>query len=252
MPIHVERLHAGSQGVHPLQGKVAVVTGGAGSIGSAVVARLGAEGVRVVVVDQDRTPDPAAGVNYLRGDVTHPATAPRAVATAEAAFGGLDLLVNAASGSHPGGLSDMDLTCWNRVLAVNLTGTLLACQAAVPAMRRRGGGVIVNLGAVHPGDGAREQLAYVVSREAVVALSRHLSLALEPLGIRVDSVHPGAVPDGDGYPDKDVAAAVLHLLWTAAASLNGHTPATGTGAHPPAPVPSSSPPVRPSPVVRNR
>src|SRR6266540_2093011 len=133
MPIHVDPAGAS------LHGKIAVVTGGAGSIGSAVVSRLVSEGVRVIAVDQDRAPDPAAaGVNYLRGDVTHPATAQRAVATAEAAFGGLDLLVNAASSSHAGGLADMDLTCWNRVLAVNLTGTLLACQAAVPAMRGRG------------------------------------------------------------------------------------------------------------------
>src|SRR6266540_743852 len=97
-----------------------------------------------------------------------------------------------------GGLADMDLTCWNRVLAVNLTGTLLACQAAVPAMRRRGGGAIVDLGAVHSMDSPSEQLAYVVSREAVVALSRHLALALEPFGIRVECLDPGATLDGDG------------------------------------------------------
>src|SRR6266542_1176286 len=145
MPIHVDPAGAS------LHGKIAVVTGGAGSIGSAVVSRLVSEGVRVIAVDQDRAPDPAAaGVNYLRGDVTHPATAQRAVATAEAAFGGLDLLVNAASSSRAGGLADMDLTCWNRVLAVNLTGTLLACQAAVPAMRRRGGGAIVDLARCTP------------------------------------------------------------------------------------------------------
>jgi 3(or 17)beta-hydroxysteroid dehydrogenase len=231
MPIHVDPAGAS------LHGKIAVVTGGAGSIGSAVVSRLVSEGVRVIAVDQDRAPDPAAaGVNYLRGDVTHPATAQRAVATAEAAFGGLDLLVNAASSSHPGGLADMDLTCWNRVLAVNLTGTLLACQAAVPAMRRRGGGVVVNLGAVHSMDSPSEQLAYlayVVSREAVVALSRHLALALEPFGIRVESVDPGATLDGDGCLEKDVATEVLHLLAPVARRLAGHNPSAGDGAHTP-------------------
>lgn len=207
MPTHVD------QDGDALQGKVALVTGGAGSIGSAVVARLVLEGVRAVAVDRDRAPDPApAGVNYLRGDVAHPSTAPRAVATAEAAFGGLDLLVNAASVRHPGGLADIDLTRWNRVLAVNLTGTLLACQAAVPAMRRRGGGVIVNLGAVRPVDNPGNQLADAVSREAVVALSRHLALALEPLGIRVGCVRPVASPGETDSPDKEIAAAVLRLL----------------------------------------
>lgn len=229
MPIDVDELDPDGQGAYSLQGKVAVVTGGAGSIGSAVVARLVAEGVRVVAVDQDRAPDPAAaGVNYLRGDVAHPATAARAVATAEAAFGGLDLLVNAASASHRGGLADLDLTCWNRVLAVNLTGTVLACQAALPAMARRGGGAIVNLGAVRPGDSPGQQIAYAVSRDAVVALSRHLALALEPLGIGVECVDPCASPDGaacpdGGCPDKDVATAVLRLLWTAAARHSGRT-----------------------------
>jgi NAD(P)-dependent dehydrogenase (short-subunit alcohol dehydrogenase family) len=218
MPIHVEPRAVS------LRGTVAVVTGGAGSIGSAVVARLVSEGVRVVAVDQDRPPDPAAiGVNYLRGDVAHPATAPRAVATAEAAFGGLDLLVNAASGSHPGSLSNVDLTCWNRVLAVNLTGTLLACQAAVPAMRRRGGGVIVNLGPVDAMDNPSEHLAEAVSREAVVALSRHLARALEPGGIRVECVHRSATHREGGCLDKDVATEVVRLL-SPTAHLPGTTP----------------------------
>ena len=226
MPTHVE------PDTFSLRGKVAVVTGGAGSIGSAVVSRLVAEGVRAVVVDQDRAPDPAAiGAIYLRGDIVHPAMAQRAVATAEAAFGGLDLLVNAASGSHPGGLADMDLTCWNRVLAVNLTGTLLACQAAVPAMRRRGGGVIVNLGAVQ-GVSSRpgEQLADAVSRDAVVALSDHLALALEPFGIRVGCVRAEAAADGIGL-EKDVASAVLRLLSSAAARRAPRRLAADGGCH---------------------
>lgn len=208
-----------------------MVTGGAGSIGSAVVSRLVAEGVRAVVVDQDRAPDPAAiGVIYLRGDIVHPAMAQRAVATAEAAFGGLDLLVNAASGSHPGGLADMDLTCWNRVLAVNLTGTLLACRAAVPAMRRRGGGVIVNLGAVQSVASPGERFADAVSRDAVVALSGHLALALEPFGIRVDCVRAEAAADGICL-EKDVAGAVLRLLSSAAARRAPHRLAADGGCH---------------------
>src|ERR671933_1683464 len=98
MPVHLEQRDWNGRSLH---GKVALVTGGAGAIGRAVVAQLVAAGVRVVAVDQARAPDPATiGVNYLRGDVAHPVTASRAVATAEAAFGGLDLLVNAASGSH--------------------------------------------------------------------------------------------------------------------------------------------------------
>jgi NAD(P)-dependent dehydrogenase (short-subunit alcohol dehydrogenase family) len=210
MPVHLEQRDWNGRSLH---GKVALVTGGVGAIGRAVVAQLVAAGVRVVAVDQARAPDPATiGVNYLRGDVAHPVTAPRAVATAEAAFGGLDLLVNAASGSHAGGLAEVDLTCWNRMLAINLTGALLACQAAVPAMRRRAGGVIVNLGPVRAIEASGQRLAYDVSMDAVVALSRHLGPALEPLGIEVHCVLPDAIPGGDASPDKDIAAAVVELL----------------------------------------
>jgi NAD(P)-dependent dehydrogenase (short-subunit alcohol dehydrogenase family) len=209
-----------------LQGKVAVVTGAAGSVGGAVVARLVSAGVLVVAVDQDRAPDHApAGVSYLRADVAQPATAPRAIATAEAAFGGLDVLVNAASASYSCSLADMDLTCWNRVLAINLTGTLLACQAAAPVMRRRGGGVIVNLGVMDLLDSPGERLADVVSKEAVVALSRQLAMAMEPVGIRVECIHPGATSNGQAGPHKDVAAQVLELLSSALAGFNGHTAA---------------------------
>jgi 3alpha(or 20beta)-hydroxysteroid dehydrogenase len=213
-----------------LQGQVAIVTGGAGGLGAAIVARLVAEGVRVVVVDQDRPPDPPPiGASYLRGDIAHPATAPRAVATAEAAFGGLDLLVNAASTAHAGDLLATDMTGWNRVLAVNLTGTMLACQAAVPAMTRRGGGAIVNLGCVHPFGDAPDQLAYAVSKDGVVALTSQLATALAPRHIRVNCVHHRITPASS--PDKDVAAAVLYLL-SPTVGLTGHT-------LPPSPPPGS-------------
>ena len=205
------RLALDERDLRSLHGQVAMVTGGAGGSGSAIVARLTAEGVRVVVVDQARPPDPApTGTSYLRGDIAHPVTAQRAVATAEAAFGGLDLLVNAAAIAHAGDLLGVDLTCWNRVLTVNLTGTMLACQAAVPAMVRRGGGAIVNLGLVHAGGNEPDQLAYAVSKGAVVALTRLLAGALAGRRIRVDCVHP-AQPD-----HKEVAGAVLELLSTPA------------------------------------
>jgi NAD(P)-dependent dehydrogenase (short-subunit alcohol dehydrogenase family) len=227
---HVEALDPDRTAAPSPQAKVAIVTGGAGAIGGAVVSRLAADGLRVLVVDERRRPDPApVGVDYLRADVSHPATAPRAVATAEAAFGRLDLLVNAASWSHRGGLLGMDLTGWSRALAVNLTGTLLACKAAVPAMIRCGGGAIVNLGAVHPLVGP-EQLAYAVSKDAVVALTAHLAPELAPLGIRVNCVHPGAGNHGSS-PDKEVSAAVLRLLSPAAAQLSGYALAADGGLH---------------------
>jgi NAD(P)-dependent dehydrogenase (short-subunit alcohol dehydrogenase family) len=215
MLIQSERIDPDDQGHRSLYGQVAIVTGGVGGFGGAVVARLLAEGVRVIVVDQAKPPEPApTGTSYLRGDVAHPVTARRAVATAEAAFGGLDLLVNAAATSHRGDLLSTDITCWNRVLTVNLTGTMLACQAAVPAMARRGGGAIVNLGAVHPFGDAPDQPAYAISKSAVVTLTRRLAASLASRHIRVSCVHPGAGPTA--RPDKEVADAVLHLLSPAA------------------------------------
>jgi len=219
--IYDDRLDPDERGLHSLHGQVAIVTGGASGFGGAIVARLIAEGVRVVVVDQARPPDPApTGTSYLRGDIAHAVTAQRAVATAEAAFGGLDLLVNAAATSHRGDLLATDITCWNRVLTVNLTGTMLACQAAVPAMDRRGGGGVVNLGSVHPFGDEPDQLAYAVSKGAVVALTRRLATALASRRIRVNCVDPGAATDA--CPDEEVADAVLHLL-SRPVRLSGHT-----------------------------
>lgn len=173
------------------------MTGGAGGFGGAVVARLLAEGVRVIVVDQVK-----------------PAT------------------------SHRGDLLSTDITCWNRVLTVNLTGTMLACQAAVPAMGRRGGGAIVNLGAVHTFRDAPDQPAYTISKSAVVALTRALAASLAGRRIRVNCVQPGAGPSA--CPDKEVADAVLDLLCpTAPAGGQARSPlsaATVRGAtHPAAP-----------------
>ena len=228
MLAHVEAVELDASPSTTLHGKVAIVTGGAGTIGGAVVARLAAEGLRVLAVDDRRPSDPApVGVDYLRGDVTHPGTLTRAVATAEAAFGGVDLLVNAACWSHRSALLGMELTGWSRVLAVNLTGSLLASKAVAPAMVRRGGGAIVNLGAVHTHDGP-DQLAYAVSKDAVVALTAHLAPALAPLGIRVNCVHPGPA-DPAGSPDKEVSSAVLRLLSPAASRLSGYALATDGG-----------------------
>lgn len=221
MPIPDEHLDTDDRGQRSLYGQVAIVTGGAGGFGAAVVGRLLAEGVRVVVVDQARPRDPApTGTTYLRGDIADPAIARRAVATAEAAFGGLDLLVNAAATAHRGDLLSTDVTCWNRVLTVNLTGTMLACQAAVPAMGRRGGGAIVNLGAVHPFGDAPDQPAYAISKSAVVALTRELAGTLAARSIRVNCVHPGAGPAAP--PAEGVADAVLHLL-SPATRVTGQT-----------------------------
>lgn len=131
-----------------LSGKVALVTGGASGIGAAAVDRLVAAGAQVVVVDRDA--DGAAAVAEKAGglafpaDVTDPTALPAAVAAAEERFGRLDVvLLNAGVTAGQSGVTDLDLDGYRRILGVNLDHVVFGLNAAVPALRRAGGGHVV-------------------------------------------------------------------------------------------------------------
>lgn len=182
--------------------QVAVVTGGGQGIGAAVVRRFAAEGARVVIVDLDREAADAladslhregASVEVVCGDVGQETTAGRAVAVAEQRFGGLDVLVNNAGVMAYGDVPDVALEDWERVLRINLTGQFLAAKAAIPALRRRGGGSIVTTASVQAFATQRSVAAYSASKAAVVTMTRTLALDHATEGIRVNAVAPGSV-----------------------------------------------------------
>jgi len=185
-----------------LDGKVALITGGARGQGASHARRLAEEGARVItgdVLDADGEATAAKlradglPVDYLHLDVTSPAEWARAVGTATERHGGVDVLVNNAGIIHVNPMLEETLEDWNTLLAVNVTGVLLGMQAAIPAMRARGGGSIVNVSSIFGLAGAEGYVAYCASKAAVVGMTRTAALEHAADRIRVNAVCPGGV-----------------------------------------------------------
>ncbi|NAS26424.1 glucose 1-dehydrogenase [Herbidospora sp. NEAU-GS84] len=180
-------------------GKTAIVTGGAMGMGAATVRRLAAEGANVVVadVDEDAARSLAAGLGPRvvaeRLDVRSEEQWAEVVARTEERFGSVDVLVNNAGVADPAPLEEWDAARLRRTLDVNLVGVFNGVQAVVPAMRRAGGGSIVNIGSVGALQGVPRMSGYVVSKWGVRGLTKTAALELGVFGIRVNAVHPGQI-----------------------------------------------------------
>ena len=180
-----------------LDEKVAVVTGGAQGIGRAIADGLAAEGARIVVADL-RGADDAAG-SYDGGvavtaDVSREHDVRRLVDETVAQCGGLDILVNNAglyASLEMRSFEQIPLDEWRQVMDVNVASMFLTCRAAVPAMRERGGGKIVNISSGTPFRGVPFLLHYVTSKGAIVAFTRALAKELGKDKILVNCVAPG-------------------------------------------------------------
>jgi 3alpha(or 20beta)-hydroxysteroid dehydrogenase len=183
-----------------LDGKVALVTGGARGMGKSHVRHFVAEGARVVfgdVLDDDGAavatqlgPDTC---RYVHHDVTSEADWAAAVSTAETTFGRLDVLVNNAGVLSHAPIVDMPLDEFRRVIEVNLIGTWLGIRSVVRAMSEGGGGSIVNVSSIEGFVGAAGLSAYSASKFGIRGLTKTAAQELGPLGIRVNSIHPGGV-----------------------------------------------------------
>ena len=183
--------------------KVALVTGGGAGIGLETGHALAREGARVVVVDLDASAGEAAAeairasgadACFVQADVSSAADSERMIAAAEAEFGALHILFNNAGISHidDGDAEQTEESVWDLTMNVNLKGVFLGCKYGIPALRRAGGGSIINtasfvavLGAATP------QLAYTASKGGVLALSRELAVIHAREGIRVNALCPG-------------------------------------------------------------
>ncbi len=188
-----------SQGEGALQGKTALITGGASGIGRATAILFGREGAAVVVQDLraegQATADAivAAGgrATFVRGDVTRAADCRAAVEKAVAEYGGLHVLVNNAGIIRRASVVDTTEEEWDRVMAVNVKSVFLFSKAAIPVMARGGGGVIVNTASGWGIDGGKDAASYCASKAAVVNLTRAMAIDHAGQNIRVNCVCPG-------------------------------------------------------------
>ena len=182
------------------EGRVALVTGAGSGIGQATVLRLVEEGASVLAVDLSEdglttTASEAAragAVTPLAGDVTDPDLAPAAVAAAIAIDGRLDLLVNGAGILRFEHSHEADMDAWEKILAVNLTGTFRFCRAAIPALLD-GGGAIVNVASTSSQFGHPWAAAYASSKGGVLALTKTLAVEYAKQGLRANAVCPGSI-----------------------------------------------------------
>jgi 3alpha(or 20beta)-hydroxysteroid dehydrogenase len=182
-----------------VDGKVALISGGARGMGAAHARVLVEEGAKVVIGDildeqgKALADELGEAARYCHLDVTQPDDWQAAVATALNDFGALNVLVNNAGIVALGQLGKFDLAKWQKVIDVNLTGTFLGIQAAVEPMKAAGGGSIINVSSIEGLRGAVMVHPYVASKWAVRGLSKSAALELAPHKIRVNSIHPGFI-----------------------------------------------------------
>ncbi len=238
-----------------LENERIAITGGAAGIGLAIARAAVREGARVALIDLDggqaaRSAAELGGKGVaagLAGDVTKASDIERAIVAAEEAIGPLTGLVNNAGIAGFGSVHDADPAAWERVMAVNVTGTFLASRAALPGMLKRGKGSIVNFGSVAGLVGIPTMAAYCAAKGAVVNLTRQMAADYSGKGVRVNAVCPGTVAStamgqqllgSDANPEllarrlakypigrfgtpEDIAEAVIFLLSSQAAFVSG-------------------------------
>jgi 3-oxoacyl-[acyl-carrier protein] reductase len=219
--------------MHTFTGKAAIVTGGSRGIGFAIARALLAEGAQVTITGLDdghlssaRRQLEGAGpgsIEALRADVRKYDDVRQAIDATVARFGGLDFLVNNAGVGVFTNAAEMTPEQWSRVIDTNLTGVFYACHAAMPHLRRRGGGFIINISSLAGKNAFIGGSAYCASKSGLNAFSESLMQEVRYDNIRVSYVMPGSVATGFSGGDEtsgadwkvssdEVAEVVLNLL----------------------------------------
>jgi len=231
-----------SSDAQTLSGRIAVVTGGSRGIGLAIAEALIARGASAVITGRDTSHLEAARkrlgkdggdrIHALRADVRDADDAANAIHAAVDRFGGLDILVNNAGVGVFAPVADMDVTQWHDVIETNLSGVFFCCHAAIPRMRERGGGWIINISSLAGKNAFTSGAAYCASKAGLNAFSEALMQEVRYDNIRVAYVMPGSVstgfargtsPSGPAEDWKlapeDVAQVVVDLIEHPARSL---------------------------------
>lgn len=182
-----------------LQGRAALVTGGASGVGAAIVRLFAAEGAHVLVLDRDAergerlaaATAPLGAVEFVAGDVTREEDVAGAVRACVERFGRLDVMCNNAGMQLIAPLHETTNEQWEAVNAVNVRATFWGCKHAIVAMRERGGGTIVNTASISSFMGDPLLPAYTATKAAVAGLTRAVGVAYAADGIRCNCVCPG-------------------------------------------------------------
>lgn len=178
-----------------LDGKVAVITGGASGIGAACAGRFAAEGAAIAVLDI-AAPASSSGSGeaaFFEVDVRDEASIAAAVAGVVERFGHIDVLVNAAGVAGIGDVATLETEEWDRIVGINLKGTYLVAKHVVPHMVGQGSGSIINLASIEGIVGFPAQAAYNSSKGGVILLTRNMAIDYGPSGVRVNCLCPGLI-----------------------------------------------------------
>ena len=219
------------------QRRIALVTGGSRGIGLGIASALAAEGMAVGITGRDERSLEMAHQKLgsdaiaLRADVQNERDAAKAIEDTVARFGGLDVLVNNAGVGAFAPIADMTAAAWRQVMQTNLDGVFYCCRAAIPHLRRRGGGWIINISSLASKNPFTGGGAYCASQAALNAFSEVLMQEVRHDNIRVSYILPGSVATGfasrggdQGSADwkltpEDVARVVSDLIAHPARSL---------------------------------
>jgi NAD(P)-dependent dehydrogenase (short-subunit alcohol dehydrogenase family) len=243
-----------------VEGKVALVTGGASGIGRATALTFAREGAKLVIADMNEDggqqtvhmiTENGGEATFIQVDVTSASAVEAMISKTVETYGRLDCAHNNAgisgrgiAGTHPALTADYPDERWQQVIAVNLTGVWLCMKYEIPQMLHQGGGTIVNTASAAGLVGSRGTSAYVASKHGVVGLTKTAALEYAPQGIRVNCVCPGMIqtpmtesrlrdpalqaqirmrPMGRVGTPEEVAEAVVWLCSDAASFVTGHT-----------------------------
>ncbi|MEO5699560.1 MAG: SDR family oxidoreductase [Casimicrobiaceae bacterium] len=182
----------------PLAGKVALVTGGGSGIGEAIARAFIAAGARLVITGRNaerlEMVAKTIGATAIPADVADEASVEALFRTLDSTFHALDILVNNAGITGPvSRAADMDIAAWDETMAINVRGTLLCIKYAVPRMRARGGGSIINMSSLMGLRGTPMRAAYTASKHAVIGITDAVAQEVGVDNIRVNALCPGAV-----------------------------------------------------------